>query len=326
MIEISPEIKLLLSDLSLVFEEGVQSLWSGYGQIIRCKNSNDNKYYIVKLITPSNKIEHPRGWNTSISHQRKLQSYQVESSFYQKFSHLTDSNCKVPKLVKTKVSGELILLVMEDLHEAGYTQHFKTANKNSLFIAIKWLAYFHAKFMGNKAKSLWPIGSYWHFNTRQSEWLEMPECDVKHKAHMLDNVLNNAKYQTLIHGDAKFDNLCFHINEKKVAAVDFQYIGRGAGVKDLMYLVGSCLDQQGLVEFDGLILNTYLKHLKKALVYYKVDVDFCELSKEVQQLYPVAWADFYRFLLGWNPQSVKICDYMKTQAEVGLTHAGLFNS
>ena len=141
------ELTILLKDLALVAEENVQSLWSGYGQIIRCKHVTNNKTYIVKLITPNNKTAHPRGWNTSISHQRKVKSYQVEANFYRDFSYLTDANCKVPTLITTKISDEFTLLVMEDLDQAGYSKRIKTADWQSLSIAIKWLAYFHAKFM-----------------------------------------------------------------------------------------------------------------------------------------------------------------------------------
>ena len=320
----SLKLKSLLTDLSLIAEENVQSLWSGYGQIIRCKHLKTNKTYIVKLVTPNNKTTHPRGWNTSASHQRKLISYKIESNFYQNYSHLTDEHCKVPALITTKISDEFTLLVMEDLDLAGYSTRIKTANWQSLSVAIKWLAYFHAKFMNSSANKLWSIGTYWHLGTRHDEWLTMPNSEFKEQATAIDNALNNATYKTLVHGDAKFENLCFHqdieSNIYKVAAVDFQYVGHGTGVKDLAYLVGSCLDQNGLEEYDSLILDTYLKHLKDALTEYNMTIDFDALANETRKLYSVAWADFYRFLLGWNPESWKICDYMKNQAQLGLSN------
>lgn len=147
----------------------------------------------------------------------------------------------------------------------------------------------------------------------------MPVSDYKHYAQQLDDKLNKAAFKTLVHGDAKFENLCFHHNDKTVAAVDFQYVGTGSGVKDLAYLVGSCLPQEQLVEFDLFILPEYLKHLKQALAHYQVSLDFNALKAETYQLYPIAWADFYRFLLGWNPQSWKVCPYMKTKSALGLS-------
>lgn len=319
------QIKSLLNDTSIVLEEEVQSLWSGYGQIIRCKSNKNGQSYIVKVIAPENASEHPRGWNTSASHQRKIQSYQVEASFYQHYSQLANTPnhspfCKVPHLMASSTNHSHTLLVMEDLDSVGYSIRKASADWNSLRLAIRWLAYFHAKFMGSSAEGLWEIGTYWHLATRKDEWLAMTKSNYKTHAQVIDNTLNNAQFQTLVHGDAKFENLCFHVNNEEVAAVDFQYIGRGSGVKDLAYLVGSCLSEDKLIEFEPLILNEYLKQLKQALTEYNIALNFDTLAAETTYLYPVAWADFYRFLLGWNPQSWKVCGYMQTKAKQGLNN------
>lgn len=317
------KIKLLLDNPNIVIEEEVQSLWSGYGKIVRCRDVVSNQYYIVKAIAPEKAHKHPRGWNTSASHQRKIRSYQVETSFYQDFAGLTDHNNKVPRLIQSTIGENYTLLIMEDLNHAGYSTRQQQANEQSLFTAIKWLAYFHARFMGvshclEPISTLWPVGTYWHLATRKDEWAAMPNSDYKTKATVIDKMLNTSKYQTLVHGDAKFENLCFTPDLTSVAAVDFQYVGLGSGVKDLAYLAGSCLSDKALFEYDGIIVKEYLAQLKQALKHYRSNVDFNDLSKEVTKLYPVAWADFYRFLLGWNPDSVKIGGYMKTKATQGL--------
>lgn len=315
-------LRALLNDAQLTTEEEVQSLWSGYGKIIRCTsyNGTESKDYIVKVIGTAQPSSHPRGWNTSASHQRKTKSYQVEASFYQNYAKQTNSRCKVPELIAYKYTGDFALLVLEDLDHAGYFVRKEAADKHTLTLAIKWLANFHAKFMFNDAENLWPVGTYWHFSTRQDEYNKMPESAYKNNAHALDNALNNAQFKTLVHGDAKFENLCFHHQGNKVAAVDFQYVGQGSGVKDLAYLAGSCLDSNGLSQYDSFIVDEYITQLKLALVSISKEVDFNVLEQEIRYLYPIAWADFYRFLLGWNPDSWKIGDYMKTKAAQGLTH------
>jgi len=325
------DVKIQLNSPNIVLLEKVQSLWSGYGQIIRCKDTVTHQHYIVKAISPKKVNKHPRGWNTSVSHQRKIKSYQVEANFYQHFAPLTDARNKVPKLIHSYINNSYTLLIMEDLNQAGYKVHQQVANKQSLFTAIKWLAYFHARFMQSTvsdthASMLWPIGSYWHLATRQDEWAAMPESSYKTHASTIDNTLNRAKYQTLVHGDAKFANLCFTPNFTSVAAVDFQYVGMGSGVKDLAYLAGGCLSDKALFEYDETIVKQYLVQLKQALEHYQSSIDFNELAKEVTKLYPIAWADFYRFLLGWNPDSVKIGGYMKAKAEQGLSLIGGFNA
>lgn len=343
-----PQLKQALQDDSLELVEQLQELWSGYGSIVRCYSKAKNQTFIVKHIKTSMPLaEHPRGWSGDNSHQRKIKSYQVETNFYRHYADSCNQECnqggnkkcnqdcnqadeyssKVPKLHKIIELDDGCLLVMEDLYASGFSISADKNDWQKLKIAITWLANFHSKFMFNNADNLWLQGGYWHLNTRQDELAAMPESNLKQHAALLDKRLKDAKYQTLIHGDAKFDNLCFHTDGNSVATVDFQYIGRGVGVIDLAYLAGSALDQSGLEEFGELILPFYLTALKQALINANSNsnsnsnsnLDFEQLSKEYQALYPVAWADFYRFLLGWNPKSWKVNNYINHMTEKALS-------
>ena len=77
--------------------------------------------------------------------------------------------------------------------------------KNCLF----WLATFHATFMNNSAEGLWDVGTYWHLATRPDELASMEDGKLKNAAAAIDQMLNNCKFQTLVHGDAKLANFCF---------------------------------------------------------------------------------------------------------------------
>ena len=58
----------------------IQSLWSGYGEIVRLElRGGDFPSVILKHIKLPEAGDHPRGWNTDVSHQRKIHSYQVEA-------------------------------------------------------------------------------------------------------------------------------------------------------------------------------------------------------------------------------------------------------
>jgi hypothetical protein len=59
--------------------EVIQSLWSGYGEIVRyaLQGTQAPSAILKHVIFPSER-NHPRGWNNDISHQRKVKSYQVE--------------------------------------------------------------------------------------------------------------------------------------------------------------------------------------------------------------------------------------------------------
>lgn len=318
-------VKNLLNDNSLIISETLQSLWSGYGSIVRVVSPKTKQSYIVKQINIGEQPKsHPRGWNTSTSHQRKLKSYQVESAFYQHFVNHTHSQCRVAKMLAFDQSPTNILIVMEDLDDAGFPVRKDLADWALVKLGIKWLAQFHSQFMVTDNtrplpySQMWQQGGYWHLATRQDEYQAMPTSSVKQAAAKLDNALKHAKFQTLIHGDAKLANMCFNLSGDQVAMVDFQYTGKAAGVVDLAYFVGSAFNEQQLEQYHHDILNEYLNQLQQALMTNNSNIDFSELETEYRHLYPIAWADFYRFLLGWNPDSWKVNGYMESMAQLAI--------
>lgn len=159
----------LMRDNSLILKAQVQSLWSGYGEIVRIESQETMQTFIVKHICPPTQSNHPRGWNTDISHQRKLHSYKVESQFYQHYAPSCDEQCKVPELIFFREHDNSALLVLEDLNRVGYTQRVGSASLEQITSGIHWLAFFHARFLGASSDGLWPIGTYWHLATRPDE-------------------------------------------------------------------------------------------------------------------------------------------------------------
>jgi thiamine kinase-like enzyme len=298
----------------------VQSLWSGYGEIARYISPKLNKSFIVKHISPPHEQHHPRGWNTNTGHLRKLQSYQIETHFYQRYADRCDEFCVVPELLLDFREESQQVLVLQDLDQDGFSKRKTQAKQVDVKRGIRWLAYFHARFLQQEAAELWPIGTYWHLATRQDEYSVMQSGSLKDAASAIDLALNTATFQTLVHGDAKLANFCFadDNNSNQLAAVDFQYVGKGIGVKDLAYFLGACVDQQTLFKYEEWALTEYFSLLKTALQHYQTTVDFSALESQWRKLYPLAWADFYRFLLGWSPDHYKINPYMQHQTRIAL--------
>lgn len=299
-----------------LFEIGViQSLWSGYGKIVRYGLKGSHlKSVVVKHVRLPEQGNHPRGWNTNLSHQRKLKSYQVETAWYKQWSERCDESCRIPRCLALETQGEEVLMVLEDLDAAGYPERITSVSMNEIKACLSWLANFHATFLEEQPENLWKVGTYWHLETRPDELKVMDDKALKAAAGAIDQTLQQSAYLTFVHGDAKLANFCFSKDGKQVAAVDFQYTGGGCGMKDVAYFIGSCLYEEDIEQMEDQLLAFYFTALKKAVTDQQKNIDFTALEKDWRALYPVAWTDFHRFLKGWSPDHWKINSYSERMA------------
>jgi len=287
---------------SLHEKEMIQQLWSGYGKIMRIEleHSAIDSVVIKHVQLPKYK-NHPRGWNTNIGHQRKLKSYEVEAKWYNTYSK--KSAARLPQCLAIEKLNDEVLIVLEDLDKSGYPLRKGAVTWNEIDCCLAWLAKFHASYIGHIPDGLWEVGTYWHLATRPQELDVLNDQRLKRAAPLIDEKLNNCKYQSFVHGDAKLANFCFG-NNGQVAGVDFQYVGRGCGMKDVAYFIGSCLNESECERLEAQILDTYFEHLQNEMSEKNE-----ALEQEWRSMYRVAWADFHRFLKGWSPGHWKINSY-----------------
>jgi thiamine kinase-like enzyme len=287
--------------------ELIQTLWSGYGQLNRVyleQAHSDQTSVVIKLIQfPTNK-DHPRGWNSNLSHLRKVKSYQVEMNFYNIYNQGI-KHAYIPKFIASGVIDSRQYLILEDLLTKDFAPKIKISWRE-VQLCLKWLANFHAKYLIIEPKHLWPVGSYWHLATRPDELAALDDLALKKSAPLIDEMLNRAKYKTFVHGDAKLANFLFTNDE--VAAVDFQYVGGGVGIKDVAYFLSSIYHEDELHNYESQCLDYYFNELTTITQNQ-------ELVIEWRALYPYAWADFYRFLKGWSPEHWKIHSYSELMKE-----------
>nr|WP_167394258.1 phosphotransferase [Vibrio diabolicus] len=298
--------------------EVIQSLWGGYGELVRVNYSTCS--VIIKHVKLPKPSEHPRGWNTDRSHQRKLHSYQVEVNWYTDFSREVNTRCRVPQGLKTFQSENEWLIVMEDLAEAGFPKVITDAKLEHLRACLTWLANFHARYIGVRSDKLWHSGTYWHLATRPDELEVLQDTDLKDAAQLIDQMLSQAKFKTLVHGDAKLANFCFDREESSVAAVDFQYVGHGCAMKDVALFMSSVVKPERCAEMEVWVLDTYFAQLQQALMVYQPNLDPNEVEREWRPLFAVAWADFQRFVKGWSPDHWKINPYTEALTSRALAH------
>ena len=228
---------------------------------------------IIKHVRPPESVRHPRGWNSERSHLRKLKSYQVESAWYREWSHLCGTGCRVPDCYALNTEGPDSFIALEDLDASGFSTRLPSVAPSELEVCIRWLACFHATFMGAVPTKLWKVGTYWHLDTRPDELERVQDERLRSAARGIDRLLNNARFQTIVHGDAKLANFCFSEDRSSVAAVDFQYVGGGCGMKDLTYLLGGCLSDEECEELEEPLLDFYFGALKDALRERRPDLD-----------------------------------------------------
>ena len=279
----------------------IQVLWSGYGELLKVKLKGETlSTAVIKYIVLP--LENSMKYNSSFSHQRKVKSYEVEMNWYSYWSNQTKEACRIPKCFGIKREKNIFVIVLEDLDYAGYPLRRKKLTLNEVKVCLKWLANFHANFLGVKADNLWEIGTYWHLATRPEELEIMGDLELKKFASIIDSKLNNCQYQTLVHGDAKLANFCFSEDMTQVSAVDFQYVGAGCGMKDIAYFFDSALSSTECEAWEEMLLNYYFQELKEACCLLQKKLNFEALEKEWRTLYPLCWADFYRFLSGWMPK------------------------
>lgn len=321
-----------LNAKAIVHTELIQPLWSGYGELFRAGLSgSDQPSVIVKHIKLPQPASHPRGWTGEFSHQRKLQSYKVEVNWYRHYANVlypagsdADRACPMPKCLHVEQSSDDILLVLEDLATLGFDGIVEQPSLAEIRLCLKWLAHFHAHHMQSPPDKLWDCGTYWHLDTRPEEWTAMPESELKQTASALDALLKQCPFQTLVHGDAKLANFVFSGDSKRVAAVDFQYVGQGCGMKDVMMLLSSTVPAEQCESLCPELLNDYFRYLEQAIAKRnaassEAAIVFEDLEQAWRPLYSVAWADFQRFLIGWSPGHWKIHSYSEAQTRQALS-------
>jgi thiamine kinase-like enzyme len=210
------------------------------------------------------------------------------------------------------------ILVMDDLDNAGFTKRATSLSVKQAQSVLRWLAAFHARFMGIVDTNVWPEGTYWHLSTRQDEWHAMKDGPLKREASRLSTQLSSARFQTLLHGDAKVANFCFTPDFTRCGGVDFQYTGLGVGIKDVAYFIGSALSESNQRTHTTQCLDYYFDCLNTHLIDTKYESQYHQIEQEWRALYPIACADFNRFLAGWSPDHWKINGELTRQTDIAL--------
>lgn len=287
--------------------EELQPVWGGNGMLFRVEiEGADVESVIVKHIVPQAHAKR-RVKPSDASTKRTLASYDNELTFYSSYGNELVSVVRLPHFYGGERSSDGWLFVLEDLAASGFSMAKKTYDDSDIRGALRWLARFHAAFLSHPGSGSWKAGSYWNWSDRKDDHSRMQHPELRQAAAKLDAQLNQCRHKTLIHGDAKTDNFCFGDSDSegasdatRVAGLDFQYVGQGTGMKDVMCLLDSCHGVTDAAAAFSDQLDYYFAQLRQGLAT-RPSVDVAAVEAEWRALYALAWADYYRFLDGWAP-------------------------
>lgn len=303
-------------DQVLLYDD-IHALWSGCGSII--KANIDGQDVVIKHTYVPDSLKHRHIIQTDIAKHRKAKSYAVEMDFYQFITAALPAHIDVPELIWSASSDFSNTLVFKDFSFSDFVTP-EIASLADIKEIITWLARFHGTFLGVSSplieQKLWSQGGYWHLATRPDEYRKMADCPEKIHAAQMDTIITNSPFKTLIHGDAKLAN--FALNQQMVIGYDFQYVGKGIGLQDVMLFFTSVFNAEQLTEHCDMLLEFYFEALQLALSNRFEPRVIQQIEQSWREAWPIIWADFYRFLLGWKPDHSKINPYMKMQSKMAV--------
>ena len=272
----------LSPDIERVSERSIARLWSGMGNIYEVNAYQCNGCcMIVKYIQP--RLEN----DMDLADKRKLDSYQVEAAFYDRYAadFIKHHGIQVPRPLKVEQIGTSIVICMTRLENANMD--------NFADGVIRWLANFHAVTWKKNFPDLQPIGSYWYLDTRPDEHKKMPshgwEGRLKRAARPIDEYLKRDSLQCLIHGDAKDANVM--AADGQIAMCDFQYCGKGSPLKDVAYFLVSSVNPQE----EQRLLDLYYHSLCE-----KLPLEQRPTREHLNDNLGLAYCDYARFMSGWG--------------------------
>jgi len=229
---------------SISEEDYVAQLWAGYGgihsfQIILDDDAKTEVQLVVKRVNPpAADTRHP-----SVSHLRKIRSYQIEANFYTNIAPLIQPpfSCTVPTpySILSADDSSSFQFILSDLN-TNYKPSYGQLSKQHTLDALSWLANFHAFFHQHEIiinnvdhdddddnddnqnhARVWQSGGYWHLDTRLEELQAVESSNYNrwscfHPSNSnLASIINQRMKEshntsfTLVHGDFKKDNIFF---------------------------------------------------------------------------------------------------------------------
>lgn len=204
--------------------------------------------------------------------------YEREARYYLELA--TDTPIRTPAAYLARFEGARSLLLLEDLGGMRFADSLEGVALADVEAAVDALAAMHAAWWGRIDAAKWlpvttvnldhagPVqGAFARaWDTRRELASDGVRATIDRAVEAYPALLQRigSGPRTLLHGDFRFDNLCFDavVGDHAVLAYDWQFACRGRGTYDLAYLLGLDLDPTVRREHEEALLRRYVGGLR----------------------------------------------------------------
>lgn len=212
-----------------------------------------------------------------------LRAFEREAQFYRQFANEPDLGQPAHLFSICNIPERKYLVILEDIGHARFVGQMEGAGPDDALNVVAALGRMHGRYWNN------PIVTEAAWLPDFSEWAEIypPETKIglplmqQNFGHILSHnigrllgpgsdaypaIVHSFKghAKTLVHCDARIENVCFEANNgiDKVRIFDWQLVSCGPGAYDLMYFIAQSLEIDIRKEVEGDLFRTYLDVLK----------------------------------------------------------------
>lgn len=198
--------------------------------------------------------------------------YEKEVNFYTLMADKTLTRTPACYAGAHDPASQTFVLLLEDASAGQMGDQVAGATSPQIEATVEELAKLHASWWGSQTLADTPwILDYEHpiytegipqaldqYHPISSKILDMPSWYDQYRA-TVNNTLERlaAMPWTLVHGDARLDNLFFEVGEDPLLVIDWQLILRGAGISDIAYFMSQSVPISLRRERDSDVVTHY---------------------------------------------------------------------
>ncbi len=248
------------------------------GELVRVRPTYEGEAGIASFI-----VKFPAADPDARATGESLRAFEREAQFYRQFANEPGLGQPRHLFSVCNVEKSEYLVILEDIGHARFVGQMEGANPEDAHNVVAALGHMHGRYWNN------PTVTEAAWLPDFSEWAEIypPEMKIglplvqQNFGHILSHNIGSllgpgsdaypaivhafkGHAKTLVHCDARIENVCFEANNgvDDVRMFDWQLVSCGPGAYDLMYFIAQSLEADVRKEIEADLFRTYLDALK----------------------------------------------------------------